>query len=117
MARVEKRKPNRVFLPNKDIGGSLYGRTVRHWRGRKYVVWVPWTIEVLQDICAYHSIDLEEELARVLTEEIERESENQCPSPEETMEMMYKALQEMSDDEYLDVARRARELVGDIKFE
>lgn len=63
----------KCFPQGKNVNGRLAAREVHYRRGRKFVVWMPWTIEAMQDIVSQHGLDLEEELVTILMEEIERE--------------------------------------------
>lgn len=103
-----------IFPPNKDINGSLHGRVIRQWRGRKHVVWVPWAISDVQDISMY-SLDVEDELAEAYLAQFGTESST--PSPEATLEMMRLVLEELSDLEYEEISTQAKELLDSIKFD
>lgn len=48
-------------------------RKVVRWRGKKMVFILPWTVESVQNIQSQHGLDVEEELCRLLQEEIWKE--------------------------------------------
>lgn len=50
----------------------LDARVTKRWRGRKFVMRIPWRLEPVQDIVCHHSLDIEEELTAALTSEINR---------------------------------------------
>lgn len=58
-----------LFPPNKTIRGRLEGRVTYRRRGKRFVVWTPWTIEPVQDLVAHHSLDLDDYLTQLLIEE------------------------------------------------
>lgn len=55
-------------------------------RGRKFVVWVPWKVEPLQELVAHHGLDLENELMKIVAEEMEAEIRANVSNPEELWE-------------------------------
>lgn len=93
-----------LFPQNKTVGNKLCGRTIIRHRGRKFVFWQPWKVELVQNICTYHGLNLEEELTNIFIEELERET------------------QDASDDrwtaeEIADAQKKAAELMRSIKWE
>lgn len=60
----------RRFPHSKTVGGRLCFRITQYRRGRKFIIWMPWTLETMQPLHAYHSLDLEDELNRRYMEAI-----------------------------------------------
>lgn len=92
---VRQRKPSR-WAQNKPVRGVLHGRTTRQWRGRKFIVWVPWKVEPLQKLVAYHGLDLEAELFKIVADEMSEMVKTNWPDTDELWNELYRIAGEPS---------------------
>ena len=74
MTMLPKIEQVTVTAKTRTLSGGF--RTVIRRRGKKFCFRVPWIIEPAQDLKAQHGLDLEEELIKMLADEIRKDIED-----------------------------------------